>query len=134
MYVDFSLVDPKIRIYDLGRKKALVDEFPLCVHMVSDEYEQLSSEVRRISNIRENRIKLPFSTCMKLHDLQKQTHCHTVLHNHSATLGVSTCKSLYECCIAQPFSNTMQVTVCVCDEFTVFTFISVMLLLLFLGA
>ena len=34
----------KIRIFDLGRKKAKVDEFPLCGHMVSDEYEQLSSE------------------------------------------------------------------------------------------
>lgn len=37
-------IDPKIRIFDLGRKKAKVDEFPLCGHMVSDEYEQLSSE------------------------------------------------------------------------------------------
>lgn len=36
--------DAKIRIFDLGRKKAKVDEFPLCGHMVSDEYEQLSSE------------------------------------------------------------------------------------------
>ncbi|XP_019489206.1 PREDICTED: 60S ribosomal protein L10 [Hipposideros armiger] len=35
--------DAKIRIFDLGRKKAKVDEFPLCGHMVSDEYEQLSS-------------------------------------------------------------------------------------------
>merc|ERR1712198_486542 len=26
--------DPKIRIFDLGRKKAGVDEFPLCVHLV----------------------------------------------------------------------------------------------------
>ena len=34
--------DAKIRIFDLGRKKAKVDEFPLCGHMVSDEYEQLS--------------------------------------------------------------------------------------------
>lgn len=40
----FSSADPKIRIFDLGRKKAKVDEFPLCGHMVSDEYEQLSSE------------------------------------------------------------------------------------------
>uniref|UniRef100_A0A4X2M339 Uncharacterized protein n=1 Tax=Vombatus ursinus TaxID=29139 RepID=A0A4X2M339_VOMUR len=36
--------DAKIRIFDLGRKKEKVDEFPLCGHMVSDEYEQLSSE------------------------------------------------------------------------------------------
>ncbi len=36
--------DPKIRIFDLGKKKASCDEFPLCVHLVSDEYQQLSSE------------------------------------------------------------------------------------------
>merc|ERR1711944_168541 len=36
--------DSKIRIFDLGRKKARVDDFPLCIHMVSDELEQLSSE------------------------------------------------------------------------------------------
>lgn len=40
--------DPKIRIFDLGRKKAKVDEFPLCGHMVSDEYEQLSSEGKKV--------------------------------------------------------------------------------------
>jgi large subunit ribosomal protein L10e len=36
--------DPKVRIFDLGRKKATTEEFPLCVHLVSDEREQLSSE------------------------------------------------------------------------------------------
>uniref|UniRef100_A0A914RZV4 Ribosomal protein L10e/L16 domain-containing protein n=1 Tax=Parascaris equorum TaxID=6256 RepID=A0A914RZV4_PAREQ len=36
--------DPKIRIFDLGKKKADVDEFPLCVHMMSNEREHLSSE------------------------------------------------------------------------------------------
>ena len=35
---------PKIRIFNLGRKKAGVEEFPLCVHLLSDEREQLSSE------------------------------------------------------------------------------------------
>merc|ERR1712176_486622 len=34
----------KIRIFDLGRKKQPVDDFPKCVNLVSDEYEQLSSE------------------------------------------------------------------------------------------
>jgi len=43
--------DPKIRIFDLGRKKAKVDEFPLCVHLVSDEYEQLSSEALEAGRI-----------------------------------------------------------------------------------
>merc|ERR1712196_644103 len=36
--------DPKIRIYDLGRKKASVDDFPFCAHLTSDELEQISSE------------------------------------------------------------------------------------------
>ncbi|XP_062507836.1 large ribosomal subunit protein uL16-like [Corticium candelabrum] len=47
--------DPKIRIYDLGRKKAHVDEFPLCVHLVSDEFEQLSSEALEAGRICANK-------------------------------------------------------------------------------
>jgi len=47
--------DPKIRIFDLGRKKAKVDEFPLCVHLVSDEYEQLSSEALEAGRICANK-------------------------------------------------------------------------------
>ena len=47
--------DPKIRIYDLGRKKARVDEFPLCVHLVSDELEQISSEALEAGRICANK-------------------------------------------------------------------------------
>jgi hypothetical protein len=36
---------PQILTFDLGQKRALVDEFPFCCHLVSDEYEQRSSEV-----------------------------------------------------------------------------------------
>merc|ERR1711934_1139739 len=36
--------DAKIRIYDLGRMKASVDDFPFCAHLTSDELEQVSSE------------------------------------------------------------------------------------------
>ena len=36
--------DPKIRIYDAGKKKYGVDEFPFAAHMVSMEKEQISSE------------------------------------------------------------------------------------------
>ena len=49
--------DPKIRIYDLGRKKAGVDEFPLCVHLVSDELEQLSAEALEAGRICCNKVK-----------------------------------------------------------------------------
>ena len=41
--------------FDLGRKKAKVDEFPLCGHMVSDEYEQLSSEALEAARICANK-------------------------------------------------------------------------------
>merc|ERR1712126_527611 len=47
--------DPKIRIFDLGRKKARADDFPLCVHLVSDEYEQLSSEALEAGRICANK-------------------------------------------------------------------------------
>merc|ERR1711894_646691 len=47
--------DAKIRIFDLGRKKASVDEFSLCVHLVSDEYEQLSSEALEAGRICANK-------------------------------------------------------------------------------
>jgi len=47
--------DAKIRIFDLGRKKASVDDFPACVHMVSDELEQLSSEALEAARICANK-------------------------------------------------------------------------------
>lgn len=47
--------DPKIRIFDLGRKKAPVEEFPLCVHLVSNEYEQLSSEALEAGRVCSNK-------------------------------------------------------------------------------
>lgn len=47
--------DPKIKIFDLGRKKAKVDEFPLCVHLVSDEWEQISSEALEAGRICANK-------------------------------------------------------------------------------
>jgi large subunit ribosomal protein L10e len=65
--------DPKIRIFDLGRKKAKVDEFPLCVHLVSDEYEQLSSEALEAGRICANKYlvkhcgKDSFHIRMRLH-------------------------------------------------------------------
>eukprot|EP00914_Ancora_sagittata_P022634 GHVO01044909.1.p1 GENE.GHVO01044909.1~~GHVO01044909.1.p1 ORF type:complete len:223 (+),score=31.18 GHVO01044909.1:25-669(+) len=47
--------DSKIRIFDLGRKKARVDDFPLCVHLVSDEWEQISSEALEAGRICANK-------------------------------------------------------------------------------
>ena len=39
----------------MGRKRASVDEFPYCVHLVSDEYEQLSSEALEAARICANK-------------------------------------------------------------------------------
>jgi large subunit ribosomal protein L10e len=47
--------DPKVKIFDLGRKRAGVDEFPLCIHLVSNEYEQLSSEALEAARICANK-------------------------------------------------------------------------------
>lgn len=47
--------DPKIRIFDLGRKRANVNDFPFCCHLVSDEYEQLSSEALEAARICANK-------------------------------------------------------------------------------
>ncbi|CAN6353876.1 unnamed protein product [Urochloa humidicola] len=43
--------DPKIRIYDVGMKKKGVDEFPYCVHLVSWEKENVSSEALEAARI-----------------------------------------------------------------------------------
>merc|ERR1712122_23538 len=45
---------------DLGRKKAGVDEFPLSVHLVSDEKEQLSSEALEAARICANKYMVKF--------------------------------------------------------------------------
>jgi len=44
----------------LGRKKAHVDDFPFCVHLVSDEYEQLSSEALEAARICANKYLVKF--------------------------------------------------------------------------
>eukprot|EP00924_Labyrinthula_sp_SR-Ha-C_P015595 snap_masked-scaffold_4-processed-gene-4.30-mRNA-1 protein AED:0.37 eAED:0.37 QI:0/-1/0/1/-1/1/1/0/214 len=43
--------EPKIRIYDVGNKRAGVDVFPEVVHLFSDEREQISSEALEAARI-----------------------------------------------------------------------------------
>lgn len=52
--------DPKIRIYDAGRKKADCDEFPAVIQLVSDEYEQISSEALEAARITANKYMTKF--------------------------------------------------------------------------
>lgn len=47
--------DPKIKIYDVGRKKVTCDQFPACVHLLSLEKEQISSESLEAARITTNK-------------------------------------------------------------------------------
>merc|ERR1719164_153689 len=53
--------DAKLRIYDLGRKKAAIDDFPNCIHLCSLEKEQISSEALEASRIACNKYIVKFS-------------------------------------------------------------------------
>lgn len=55
--------DAKIRIFELGRKTAKVDDFPASIHLVSDELEQIGSEALEASRINSN--KYLVKTCGK---------------------------------------------------------------------
>ncbi|CDR93841.1 ribosomal protein L10, putative [Babesia bigemina] len=48
--------DAKIRIYDMGLKGADVDDFPYAVHIISGEYEQISSEALEAARICANKV------------------------------------------------------------------------------
>ncbi|CAG9321175.1 unnamed protein product [Blepharisma stoltei] len=50
--------DPRIRIYDNGFKKADCEFFPKCIHLVSDENENLSSEALEAARITANKYLL----------------------------------------------------------------------------
>jgi large subunit ribosomal protein L10e len=47
--------DSKLRIYDIGRKKAAYNEFPHCIHLVSGEKEQITSEALEAARIAANK-------------------------------------------------------------------------------
>eukprot|EP00760_Papus_ankaliazontas_P000671 PhM_4_TR10175/c0_g1_i1/m.4175/K02866/RP-L10e, RPL10; large subunit ribosomal protein L10e len=55
--------DPKLRIYDVGKRRGHVDEFPVCVHIVSMEKEQISSESLEAARVQCN--KYLVKTCGK---------------------------------------------------------------------
>merc|ERR1712106_1017798 len=50
-----SVPDAKIKFYDLGNRRATCDEFPLCVHLGSNEKEQISSNALEASRIAANK-------------------------------------------------------------------------------
>lgn len=50
-----AVPDPKLRFYDGGHKKAAWDYFPLCIHLVSDEQEQITSEALEACRVAANK-------------------------------------------------------------------------------
>lgn len=54
-YLWHLILDPKIRIFDVGRKRATVDEFPYSCHLLSGEKEQISSESLEAARITVNK-------------------------------------------------------------------------------
>lgn len=51
--------DPKIRIYEVGNKKASVDDFPMVVHLVSRKIPMICGLVRSIVRVRGNTRVIP---------------------------------------------------------------------------
>ena len=47
--------DPKLRFYESGKKKAGYETFPSCIHMVSDEREQITSEALEAARVAINK-------------------------------------------------------------------------------
>ena len=53
--------DPKIRIFDVGMKRAEVDVFPYCVHLVSWEKENVSSEALEAARVACNKYMVKYA-------------------------------------------------------------------------
>ena len=52
--------ESKIRIYDVGNKKANVDLFPFVAHLVCDEKQQISSEALEAARVAINKYLTKF--------------------------------------------------------------------------
>ena len=70
--------DPKIQIYDVGAKSANHEQFPVCVHLLSGEYEQISSEALEAGRIVVNKYLSKFIGKDAFH-LRMRTHPYHVL-------------------------------------------------------
>jgi len=53
--------DAKIRIYDVGNRRATVDEYSYCCHLISGEHEQLSSEALEAARICANKYMVKYT-------------------------------------------------------------------------
>ncbi|XP_075389102.1 large ribosomal subunit protein uL16-like [Tenrec ecaudatus] len=94
--------DAKIHIFDLGWKKAKVDGFPLCSHMVSDEYKQLFSEALETSRICAN--KFMVKSCGKdgFHIRVRLHHFHLIrIHKMLSCAGADRLQTGMRCAFGE---------------------------------
>ncbi|CAG9465828.1 unnamed protein product [Pedinophyceae sp. YPF-701] len=77
--------DPKIRFFDSGNKTANVDAFPCCVHMVSWEREQISSEALEAARIAANKYMVTNSGKEAFHLRVRAHPFHVLRHNKMLT-------------------------------------------------
>jgi len=68
----------QIKFFDLGNKRADTDMFPFCVHLVSNEKEQISSEAMEASRIACNKYMVSHTSKQGFH-LRVRTHPFHVL-------------------------------------------------------
>lgn len=73
-----AVPDAKIRIYDLGRKRAGVEDFPCCVHLVSLERQNYSSEALEAARICANKYLSKVAGKDGFH-MRVRTHAYNVL-------------------------------------------------------
>jgi len=70
--------DAKIRIFDVGNKKADVNEFPSCIHLISLEREQISSEALEAARICANKYMIKYGSKDSFH-MRVRIHPYNVL-------------------------------------------------------
>lgn len=73
--------DPKIRLYDGGKKKSQWDDFPCCVHLVSKEKEMISSESLESARIAANKYMVTKTSKDAFHMRVRVHPWHTVRIN-----------------------------------------------------
>jgi len=70
--------ESKLQIYDVGKKGEASNEFPVCVHMVSGELEQISSNALEAARIVVNKYMTKYAGKDTFH-LRMRLHCYHVL-------------------------------------------------------
>ena len=76
-----AVPDPKLRFHDGGDKKGNWDKFPMCVHLISDEREQISSEALEACRVAVNKYVITQITKDDFHMRIRKHPWHTLRIN-----------------------------------------------------